>query len=77
MGRGITAFDDQDVEEDLAGVAVIFVHAEPEDEGRRSEDLAARPGSTGYEVWITPFGYTCEWDLSVHGESMAKVFKTL
>ena len=43
MGRGITAFDDQDVEEDLAGVAVIFVHAGPEDEGRRSEDLAARP----------------------------------
>ncbi len=113
--------DDRDVEEDLADVAVIFVHAEPEDEGRRSkvltttlkntkwlankrglkrivlhsfthlssskaepdfartflEDLAARLRSTGYEVWITPFGYTCEWDLSVHGESIAKVFKTL
>ena len=40
-------------------------------------DLAARLRSTGYEVWVTPFGYTCEWDLSVYGESIAKVFKTL
>jgi hypothetical protein len=113
--------DDQDVEEDLADVAVIFVHAEAEDEGRRDkvfattlkhtkwlankrglkrivlhsfthlsdgkaepdfastflEDLATRLRSTGYEVWITPFGYTCEWDLSVHGEPIAKVFKSL
>jgi hypothetical protein len=113
--------DDQDVEQDLADVAVIFVHAESEDEPRRDkvfattlkntkwlankrslkrivlhsfthlssskaepdfargflEDLAARLRSTGYEVWVTPFGYTCEWDLSVYGESVAKVFKTL
>ncbi|MDH3670699.1 MAG: threonyl-tRNA synthetase editing domain-containing protein [Gammaproteobacteria bacterium] len=113
--------DDQDVEEDLADVAVIFVHAEPEDETRRDklftttlkntkwlankrslkrivlhsfthlssskaepdfartflDDLAARLRSAGYKVWITPFGYTCEWDLSVHGESIAKVFKAL
>ncbi len=41
------------------------------------DDLAARLKSAGYEVWITPFGYTCEWDLSVHGESIAKVFKAL
>ncbi|MFQ5545362.1 MAG: threonyl-tRNA synthetase editing domain-containing protein [Acidiferrobacterales bacterium] len=113
--------DDQDVEEDLADVAVIFVHSEPEDEERRDkvfatalkntkwlankrslkgivlhsfthlssskaepdfartflDDLAARLRSAGYEVWITPFGYTCEWDLSVHGDSIAKVFKAL
>jgi transcriptional regulator of aromatic amino acid metabolism len=113
--------DDREVEEDLADVAVVFVHAEAEDETRRDklfattlkntkwlankrslkrivlhsfthlssskaepdfartflEDLATRLRSTGYEVWVTPFGYTCEWDLSVYGESIAKVFKTL
>ena len=113
--------DDRNVEEDLADVAVIFVHAESDDQMRRDkvfaaalkntkwlankrslkrivlhsfthlssskaepdfartflEDLAARLRSTDYEVWITPFGYTCEWDLSVYGEPIAKVFKTL
>ena len=39
--------------------------------------LAERLRGTGYQVWITPFGYVCEWDLSVYGESMAKVFKAL
>lgn len=113
--------DDREIEEDLADVAVVFVHAEAEDETRRDklfattlkntkwlankrslkrvvlhsfthlsdskakpdfardflDDLAARLRSTGYEVWVTPFGYTCEWDLSVYGESIAKVFKAL
>lgn len=32
---------------------------------------------TGYRVWITPFGYFCEWDLSVYGESLAKVWKAI
>jgi hypothetical protein len=41
------------------------------------EQLAERLRTTGYKVWITPFGYVCEWDLSVYGESLAKVFKTL
>ena len=41
------------------------------------EDLAGRLGRAGYGVWITPFGYTCEWDLSVYGDSLAKVFKAL
>jgi hypothetical protein len=41
------------------------------------ERLAERLRTTGYEVWITPFGYVCEWDLSVYGESLAKVFKSL
>jgi hypothetical protein len=39
------------------------------------EELAIRLRQTGYQVWITPFGYVCEWDLSVYGESLAKVFK--
>ncbi len=111
----------QDIREDLRDVAVIFIHAEAEDEPRRDkvfgkalknikwlankrglrnvalhsfthlaeskaapefarqflEDLATRLGSVGYSVWITPFGYTCEWDLSVYGESLAKVFKAI
>ena len=37
--------------------------------------LAERLRGTGYEVKITPFGYFCEWDLSVYGESLAKVWK--
>ena len=37
--------------------------------------LDARLSSTGYQVWQTPFGYFCEWDLSVYGDSLAKVFK--
>jgi hypothetical protein len=41
------------------------------------ERLAERLRGTGYQVWIIPFGYVCEWDLSVYGESLAKVFKAL
>jgi hypothetical protein len=41
------------------------------------ERLAGRLRDSGYAVWITPFGYVCEWDLSVYGESLAKVFKAL
>ena len=39
--------------------------------------LEQRLRSTGYQVWQTPFGYFCEWDLSVYGDSLAKVFKEL
>ena len=39
--------------------------------------LAERLRETGYKVWITPFGYFCEWDLSVYGESLAKVWKEI
>jgi hypothetical protein len=39
--------------------------------------LAQRLRESGYQVWITPFGYFCEWDLSVHGESLAKVWKEI
>jgi hypothetical protein len=41
------------------------------------DDLEQRLSSTGYQVWQTPFGYFCEWDLSVYGDSLAKVFKEL
>jgi hypothetical protein len=39
--------------------------------------LAQRLRESGYRVWITPFGYFCEWDLSVYGESLAKVWKEI
>jgi hypothetical protein len=39
--------------------------------------LEQRLRNTGYQVWQTPFGYFCEWDLSVYGDSLAKVFKQL
>ncbi|MGH7886627.1 MAG: threonyl-tRNA synthetase editing domain-containing protein [Candidatus Binatia bacterium] len=39
--------------------------------------LVQRLGETGYRVWATPFGYFCEWDLSVYGESLAKVWKEI
>jgi hypothetical protein len=39
------------------------------------QELAQRLRDTGYAVWTTPFGWFCEWDLSVHGESLAKVWK--
>ncbi|MGH7853131.1 MAG: threonyl-tRNA synthetase editing domain-containing protein [Candidatus Binatia bacterium] len=41
------------------------------------ETAAARLRETGYQVWTTPFGYFCEWDLSVYGESLAKVWKEI
>src|SRR5918996_4749860 len=110
----------QDVEEEVAEVVVVFVHAErsDEDEARRASVLrqslkhikwlankkalkniilhsfthlgadtasasfaqsfitllAQRLEDTDYQVWTTPFGYFCEWDLSVYGESLAKVW---
>lgn len=39
--------------------------------------LDERLTNTGYQVCQTPFGYFCEWDLSVYGDSLAKVFKEL
>lgn len=39
--------------------------------------LEERLTNTGYRVWQTPFGYFCEWDLAVYGDSLAKVFKSL
>ena len=39
--------------------------------------LVERLRETDYQVWITPFGYFCEWDLNVYGESLAKVWKEI
>ena len=41
------------------------------------QNLADRLRDTGYDVAITPFGYSCEWDLSVYGNSLAKVGKEI
>jgi hypothetical protein len=41
------------------------------------DSAAARLRSTGYQVVVTPFGWVGAWDLSVYGESLAKVFKSL
>ena len=40
-------------------------------------DLASRLRQTQYNVSVTPFGYFCEWDLSVYGDSLAKVWKEI
>ena len=50
-------------------------NAEPEFAGALIEELADRLRATGYEVWVTPFGYFNEWDLKVYGESLGKVWK--
>jgi hypothetical protein len=41
------------------------------------QNIADRLRETGYNVRVTPFGYLCEWDLSVYGESLAKVWKEI
>ena len=40
-------------------------------------ELAERLRGADYQVWLTPFGFFCEWDLSVYGEGMAKVWKEI
>ena len=50
-------------------------NADPDFACRFLDELAERLGSTGYVVATTPFGWFCEWDLSVYGESLAKVWK--
>jgi hypothetical protein len=39
--------------------------------------LAVRLRESGYHVWTTPFGYFCEWEISVFGDSLAKVWKQI
>ncbi len=41
------------------------------------QSAGTRLRNTGYQVTLTPFGWVCEWELSVYGESLAKVFKSL
>ena len=40
-------------------------------------ELSERLEATGYEVSCTPFGWFCSWELDVHGESLAKVWKEI
>ena len=39
------------------------------------DELAERLEKTGYRVERTPFGWFSSWELAVHGESLAKVWK--
>lgn len=41
------------------------------------DELAQRLQARGFEVGRTPFGWSCAWELAVHGESVAKVWKSL
>ena len=41
------------------------------------QQMTERLTATDYNVKSTPFGYFCEWDLEVHGESLAKVWKEI
>ncbi|MCH2373761.1 MAG: threonyl-tRNA synthetase editing domain-containing protein [Planctomycetes bacterium] len=51
------------------------VNASPEFAVDFMTSMDERLTNTGYKVAKTPFGYFCEWDLSVYGESLAKVWK--
>jgi hypothetical protein len=53
------------------------VNAEPAFARAFLEELAARLEATGYIVKMTPFGWFCSWELSVYGDSLAKVWKEL
>ncbi|MEM7305520.1 MAG: threonyl-tRNA synthetase editing domain-containing protein [Planctomycetota bacterium] len=50
-------------------------NADPDFAQALLEELDERLTQTGYDVRRTPFGWFCEWDLSVYGESLAKVWK--
>jgi hypothetical protein len=51
--------------------------AEPAAAGLFLEGLGERLRAGGYETHVTPFGYLNEWEISVHGESLAKVWKEI
>ncbi len=53
------------------------VSASPEFARDLLDELAERLRASGYEVGTTPFGWFCAWELSVHGESLAKVWKEI
>ncbi len=50
-------------------------NAEPEFARAFIAELTERLEATDYEVKSTPFGWFCEWELAVYGESLAKVWK--
>jgi len=51
--------------------------AEPAFARRWLLDLAAKLRANDYAVKLTPFGWSCAWELSVFGESLAKVWKEI
>lgn len=51
--------------------------ADPEPAQSLLERLAARLAETGYTTHVTPFGWMNEWEISVYGESLAKVWKQI
>ena len=51
--------------------------AAPEAAQELLERLATRLAAAGYAAHLTPFGWVNEWDLSVFGESLAKVWKQI
>ena len=51
--------------------------AEPAPAQDLLERLAARLAETGYATHVTPFGWLNEWEISVYGESLAKVWKQI
>lgn len=51
--------------------------ADPEVAFDLLERLRERLAGGGYEVFVTPFGYMNEWDISVFGDSLAKVWKQI
>ena len=52
-------------------------NAEPSFSKALMDQLDERLTSTGYTVKQTPFGYFCSWELSVFGDSLAKVYKEI
>ena len=52
-------------------------NAAPEFASSLLTELANRLTDTGYTVKSTPFGWFCAWELDVHGESLAKVYKQI
>ena len=53
------------------------MRADPEFANSLILEVAERLRNVGYEVWVTPFGYLCEWEMRVYGESLSRVFKSL
>lgn len=51
--------------------------APPEVADQFLQEVGERLENTGYEVAHTPFGYFCEWEISVYGDSLAKVWKQI
>jgi len=51
--------------------------AEPRTAQALLERIAERLRDGGYDTYITPFGWLNEWELSVYGESLAKVWKQI